>query len=176
MELFGSCDYVVSATVSPNYTLTREQVEQCISGPVTLIDLAVPRDIDTEVRNIPGVRLYDIDCFREEARSEEQKQAIRRAEECLQEQMEDFFSWYECVDVIPKIQKIKEKAATDLELRLTKKLRELPLQDTQREQLKKDIEAAAVRTVNKMLFGLRDGVSKNAFRECIEELERIYES
>jgi glutamyl-tRNA reductase len=175
MELFGSCDYVVSATVSPNYTLTKEQVEQYLEKPVVLIDLAVPRDIDAAVRDIPGVRLYDIDCFRKEARSEEQIQAIRQAEACLQEQMEEFFGWYECVDVIPKIQNIKEGAATDLELRLTKKLRELPLAESEREQLKQDIGAAAVKTVNKMLFALRDGVSRNAFRECVEELERIYE-
>lgn len=175
MELFGACDYVVSATVSPNYTLTKAQVEEHIRKPVVLIDLAVPRDIDIEVKQIPGVRLYDIDCFREEARSEEQKEAIRQAELCLQEQMEEFFTWYECMDVIPKIQDIKEKAAADLELRLTRKLRELPLTEQQREELRKDIEGAAVKTVNKMLFGLRDGVSKNAFRECIEELERIYE-
>lgn len=175
MELFGACDYVVSATVSPNFTLSKEQVEQYLKKPVVLIDLAVPRDIDAGVRDIPGVRLYDIDCFREEARSEEQKEAIRQAEVCFQEQMEEFFTWYECVDVIPKIQDIKEKAAVDLELRLTKKLRELPLADEEREKLKRDIGAAAVKTVNKMLFGLRDGISKNAFRECIEELERIYE-
>ena len=46
MELFGDSDYVVSATVSPNYTLTRELIEPKLKGPVTLIDLAVPRDID----------------------------------------------------------------------------------------------------------------------------------
>ena len=50
MELFGECDYVVSATVSPNYTLTRELVEEHLQKPVVLIDLAVPRDIDPQVR------------------------------------------------------------------------------------------------------------------------------
>lgn len=175
MELFGACDYVVSATVSPNYTLTRELVEQYRQKPVVLVDLAVPRDIDPLVRELPDVQLFDIDCFRVEARSEAQKQAIQQAEECFREQMEEFFVWYECRDVIPRIQTIKQKAAVDLELRLTRKLRELSVEDREREQLKKDIEAAAVKTVNKMLFGLRDGVSRKAFRECLEGLEKIYE-
>ena len=175
MELFGSCDYVVSATVSPNYTLTRELVEAQAARPVVLIDLAVPRDIDPNVREVEGVTLFDIDCFREEARSEAQKEAIRQAEACFAEQMEEFYTWYECVDVMPRIGVLKEKAAVDLELRLQKKLRELPLADAQREQLRADIEAAAVRTMNKLLFGLRDGLERKTFRETLECLGKIYE-
>ena len=175
MELFGECDYVVSATVSPNYTLTRELVEEHLQKPVVLIDLAVPRDIDPQVRELEQVTLFDIDCFRDEARSEEQKEAIRQAEACFAEQMDEFYTWYECVDVIPKIQDIKEKVAMDLELRLQKKLRELPVEEEVRVQLREDIESAAIRTMNKLLFGLRDGVERKTFRESLGCLEKIYE-
>ena len=175
MELFGACDYVVSATVSPNYTLTRDLVEEHLQKPVVLIDLAVPRDIDPQVRELEQVTLFDIDCFRDEARSEEQKEAIRQAEACFAEQMDEFYTWYECVDVIPKIQDIKEKVAMDLELRLQKKLRELPVEEEVRAQLREDIESAAVRTMNKLLFGLRDGVERKTFRESLGCLEKIYE-
>ena len=175
MELFGECDYVVSATVSPNYTLARELVEEHLQKPVVLIDLAVPRDIDPQVRELEQVTLFDIDCFRDEARSEEQKEAIRQAEACFAEQMDEFYTWYECVDVIPKIQDIKEKVAMDLELRLQKKLRELPVEEEVRVQLREDIESAAIRTMNKLLFGLRDGVERKTFRESLGCLEKIYE-
>ncbi len=173
MTLFGKCDYVVSATRSPNFTLTRELVEGALERPVVLIDLAVPRDIDPGVRTLPGVRFYDIDCFRREACGEKQRRAIEQAERCFEEQMEEFFVWYECKDVIPKIQRIKEEAAHDLELRLTKKM--LRLEAEEREAMKEDISAAMVKTVNKMLFGLRDRMSRGAFLECLEGLERIYE-
>ena len=175
MELFGACDYVVSATVSPNYTLTRDLVEEHFQKPVVLIDLALPRDIDPQVRELEQVTLFDIDCFRDEARSEEQKEAIRQAEACFAEQMDEFYTWYECVDVSPKIQDIKEKVAMDLELRLQKKLRELPVEEEVRAQLREDIESAAVRTMNKLLFGLRDGVERKTFRESLGCLEKIYE-
>ena len=175
MELFGACDYVVSATVSPNYTLTRDLVEEHFQKPVVLIDLALPRDIDPQVRELEQVTLFDIDCFRDEARSEEQKEAIRQAEACFAEQMDEFYTWYECVDVIPKIQDFKENVAMDLELRLQKKLRELPVEEEVRAQLREDIESAAVRTMNKLLFGLRDGVERKTFRESLGCLEKIYE-
>ena len=89
--------------------------------------------------------------------------------------MDEFYTWYECVDVIPKIQDIKEKVAMDLELRLQKKLRELPVEEEVRAQLREDIESAAVRTMNKLLFGLRDGVERKTFRESLGCLEKIYE-
>lgn len=176
MELFGQCDVVVSATVSPNYTLTKAQVAEKCSRPVVLIDLAVPRDIDPRVDEISGVRLYDIDCFRAEAHSEAQKRAILKAQESFQEQIAEFYSWYECTDLIPHIQKIKEQAARDLTLRLTRKLQKLSVAEEERKALKADIEAAAVRTVNKMLFGLRDGAGQGTFRECLDVLEDLYEN
>lgn len=175
MELLPSCDCVVSATVSPNYTLTEELVRECLRKPAVFIDLAVPRDIDPNIKNLPGVRLYDIDCFREEAHSEEQKMAIRRAEALMEEQMEEFFSWYNCVDVMPLIGKLKAEIAEDLQKRLIKKLRELPVDEKCREQLREDIGTAAVKTMNKMLFGLRDGLEQNVFRQCLDSMDDIYQ-
>lgn len=175
MEVLPFCDCVVSATVSPNYTLTRELVESCRKRPALFLDLAVPRDIDPSVRELPGVCLYDIDCFREEAQSEEQRQAIRQAEEVIDRQMSDFFAWYDCVDVMPLIGKLKEAIASDLEPRLTRKLRELPVEEECRKHLQEDIRAAAVKTVNKMLFGLRDGLEQNTFRECLDCMSRMYQ-
>lgn len=175
MSLFGSCDYVVSATVSPNYTLPAELVEQARRRPVVLIDLAVPRDIDPNVRSLPGVTLYDIDCFREEAQSEEQKAAVLEAEKRFAAQMEEFYDWYEGRDLFPRIQKIKEVAASDMEVRLTRKLSHLPIEERERQELQEDILEAAMRAMNKMMFGLRGNVSSRTFLECLDGLEKVYE-
>ncbi len=173
MEVLPECDCVVSATVSPNYTLTRELVRDVLKKPALLLDLAVPRDIDPGIGELPGVHLYDIDSFREEARSGEQMQAIRGAEKLIAEQMEDFSAWYECLDVMPVIGRIKEEIAEDLLRRLVKRLRELPVNEECRKKLEADIGAAAVRTV-KMLFGLRDRLEQRTFRECLDSMNGIY--
>ena len=173
MEVLPECDCVVSATVSPNYTLTRELVRDVLKKPALLLDLAVPRDIDPGIGELPGVHLYDIDSFREEARSGEQMQAIRGAEKLIAEQMEDFSAWYECLDVMPVIGRIKEEIAEDLLRRLVKRLRELPVNEECRKKLEADI-GAAVRTVNKMLFGLRDRLEQRTFRECLDSMNGIY--
>jgi glutamyl-tRNA reductase len=61
----ADADIVISSTGCPHVILTREDAErmheQRGGRPVFLIDIAVPRDIDPEVRKVPGVFLYDID-------------------------------------------------------------------------------------------------------------------
>ena len=102
------------------------------------------------------------------------KAGIREAESILKEQMEEFDNWYRCLNVIPRIGKIKEEVATDLNLRLYKILHQLPMEVSEKETLEKQIHRAAQKVTNKMLFELRGRISDAAFRECIDGLEEIY--
>ena len=57
---------IVSATASPHYTLTVEEFEKN-RGDLSdklLVDLAVPYDIDKEIRKLPHVTGFDIDHFK----------------------------------------------------------------------------------------------------------------
>ena len=175
MEYVPQCDLIVSATASPNYTLTKEGLQAVdLDHELILVDLAVPRDIDPEVQKLMYIRFYDIDYFKVDVLSEKMKAGIREAESILKEQMEEFDNWYRCLDVIPRIGKIKEEVATDLDLRLYKILHQLPMEVFEKETLEKQIHRAAQKVTNKMLFELRGRISDAAFRECIDGLEEIY--
>ena len=64
-EHLAQADIVLSSTGCPHVLIGREDAErihrQRHGRPVFLIDIAVPRDIDPAVRDVPGVFLYDID-------------------------------------------------------------------------------------------------------------------
>jgi glutamyl-tRNA reductase len=66
---FIDADIIVSASACPHIIFTREEgeyVRQERQGrPLLMIDIAVPRDIDPQVRNIHGIFLYDIDDLEE---------------------------------------------------------------------------------------------------------------
>ena len=49
------------------------------------------------------------------------------------------------------------------------------MEDSDREKLKKAVDAAAGKVVNKLIFGLRDSLNQEAFLECVEGLEKLYE-
>lgn len=184
MSLLPECDYVVSATASPNYTLKEEQVREAVCGKrLIMIDLAVPRDIEISVGDLPGITLYDIDHFDGGHQSEQMKDNIAKAGEILEDQMKEFFAWYEGRDIVEMAQKVKTAAVEDFHLRTQKQLRqlehigEMPQEDQEEllQKFREYIESAAGKVVNKMLFGLRAKVSERTFRECVEALEEIYE-
>ena len=178
MELLPDCDLVVSATASPNYTLTKENFEEIKldAASVVLIDLAVPRDIDPEVGKLQNVSLYDIDSFRIDAASPKLQASMQKAGEILDDQMKEFYDWFNGRDIFLRIEEIKADAVEDLNLRITKILKKTPMEQKDRESLLRAIDTAAGKVVNKMIFGLRDSLEQEAFLDCVEGLEKIYES
>ncbi len=65
-EAMADVDVVISSTGSAQTVINRRGVEAVMASrnrPLMLIDIAVPRDIDTEVGDIDGVHLHDIDAL-----------------------------------------------------------------------------------------------------------------
>lgn len=176
MEYVPQCDLIVSATASPNYTLKKEGFDGLeITRPLTLIDLAVPRDIEPSLGNETNITLYDMDSFRGEKLSDEMEEQFKKAGEIVCQQMEEFYQWLDGRDIIPRIQEIKEEAVHDFYLRIAKVLKNTPMEENDREKLTMAIDQAAGKVVNKLIFGLRDSLNQKAFLDCVAGLERIYE-
>jgi len=83
LEAMVEADIVVSSTSCPVTILHRDEVAKVIAArrhrPLVLIDIAVPRDIATDVQELDNVYLYDVDdlegIVRENVRSREQELA-----------------------------------------------------------------------------------------------------
>ena len=74
-------DLVIACSASPTPIVSEELVRAAMCERadrlLTMIDIAVPRDVDPAVRLIPGVRLYDVD----ELRPRVEESLARRREE-----------------------------------------------------------------------------------------------
>lgn len=174
-DLFPQMDYIVSATSSPNYTITKELLENTKRKEnVVLLDLAVPRDIDPVIREEKLVTVFDVDDFHTDYLSEEAKENVEQAKVILEEQANEFEDWLEGRDVIPRIQNIKHSAAEDMVWRMTGIVKKLPLADEERELLFAQLLGAAEKTVNRMLFDLKNEIRQDTFRECLGGLEQVY--
>ena len=88
-EQLQAADIVVSATNSPHHIVERDglaQVMETRSGrPLLIVDIAVPRDIEPECREVPGVSLHDIDDVQQivERNAGDREGEARRAEPIL---------------------------------------------------------------------------------------------
>jgi glutamyl-tRNA reductase len=64
-QRMADADIVISSTSCPHTILSRDEAAMLVRGreerPLVVVDIAMPRDIDGEVREVPGIFLYDLD-------------------------------------------------------------------------------------------------------------------
>ena len=175
LDLLPECELVVSATSSPNYTLEADRLAPLqVDHPVTFIDLAVPRDIETGVGDLPWATLYDIDSFHIDRESRRLKEALEQAQAILNEEEERFYTWYEGRDYTRRILELKQLAGKDVSARMTPALRRSMAGEPERAALRGEVEGASQRMMNRLLFGLRSRLSDEAFRDCLDAMEQIF--
>jgi glutamyl-tRNA reductase len=109
-------DIVVSCTSSPHQIFGREELEVVLEErgrqPLVLIDIAVPRDIEPEVRDLcSGVTLFDMDDLqRQVARNLSVREAeATKAKVVVDQEAERFDSWLETLDVVPTITALRAR-------------------------------------------------------------------
>ncbi|MFH1195934.1 MAG: glutamyl-tRNA reductase [bacterium] len=107
-------DVVVSATSSDDVIIFMEDVRNMMKKrkgtPVVLMDIAIPRDIDPEVREIENVFYHDIDSLKiiVDKNLESRKKEIPAVDKIVIEEMVDFFGWYNTLQVVPTIKSFRE--------------------------------------------------------------------
>jgi len=66
--LLENADIVISATSASHSPVTADMLRSAMSGrggrPITIVDIAVPRDVEPEAADIPGVSLFDLDSLK----------------------------------------------------------------------------------------------------------------
>jgi glutamyl-tRNA reductase len=173
-------DIVVSATASPHQIVGRDELalvaEQRGGRPLLIIDIAVPRDIEPSVREVPGVTLYDMDDLqREVARNMGTREAEAvRARQLVNQEVDRFNAWLASLDVVPTIAALRALGDGVVEQVLREnESRWESLSDADRERL--EVMARAV--VNRLLHeptlrlkGAVDGDSSYVYVQALREL------
>ena len=115
VQLAGA-DIVVSATNSPHHLIERSELGvimgQREGAPLLLIDLAVPRDVDPECREVEGVTLYDVDEVQAivEQNASGREAEARRAGAILDSELARFERWLAAQEVMPTLTALRERA------------------------------------------------------------------
>ena len=111
-----SADIVVSATDSPHPLIERPELEQVMqtrdSRPLLMIDLAVPRDIDPDCRELTGVSLSDVDDLQRivERNASSRENEAARVERILDSEFDLYLEWLEAQSVAPTIAELRGRA------------------------------------------------------------------
>ncbi len=107
-------DIVLTGTAAAAPVLTKEQVRAALRGrrgrPLFIVDIAVPRDVEPSVHDLPGVYLYDIDDLQGivDDGLEERRRAADEARLMLDVEVVGFDRWRQSVDLAPTIAALYE--------------------------------------------------------------------
>ncbi|MCL2336544.1 MAG: glutamyl-tRNA reductase [Firmicutes bacterium] len=121
-----AADIVISCTAATHYVLyaagVRRILKETPGKHLMLIDIAVPRDIEPDVRLLPGVSLYDIDALQNVVDNNlmERKRAAIQAEAIIEEEVLTFSRWENTQFVVPTITALKIKGEEIKQKELTK--------------------------------------------------------
>jgi glutamyl-tRNA reductase len=153
-EALASADIVISSTGAPHIIVTPGMIQRVMQlrpqRPLVLIDIAVPRDIDPEVANVPAVKLYDIDHLNErlEHSLAERAAQVPQVKAILEEEAASFSEYLKSMKMLPIIADIRQQAEAIRQAELEKTLNRMPnLTDNERAR----IEAMTQALVKKIL-------------------------
>lgn len=152
-EQLAQNDIIVTCTASQLPILGKGMVERALKArrhkPLFIVDLAVPRDVETEVSELNDVFLYTVDDIAEVVKDglEARQGAVKEAEVIIESGVSDFLHWMESRDVVPTIRALRENAEHSRRQELEKAVRLL----AKGESAEKVLEAMSRGLTNKFL-------------------------
>lgn len=137
-----AADIVISCTATPHFVLSYAQMVEMMKArpqrPLVIIDIAVPRDVEPEVKKINSIFLYDIDDFTKvaEANRQQRRGEVQQALELIDDEARRFIDWWQGLEVRPIISVLVDKAEKIRQAQLNLTLKKLPnLSDEERTNL-----------------------------------------
>lgn len=132
-----TADVVISATSAPEPILDRAMLTQVMQQrrqrPLVLLDLAVPRDIDPAIKELPGIRLFDVDDLQSsvDAALVARRREIPLVEQIIEEQLGEWRQAFQELQVRPVVVELRQKAEQIRQRVVERTLRHLGQVDNQ---------------------------------------------
>lgn len=153
-EALSVADVLIASTGAPHTIINPGIVERIMqerpTRPLVMIDIALPRDIDSSCNEIPNVKVYDMDSLhtRLEHSLAEREAEVPKVEAILDQEQAGFMAYFNSLDMLPLIAEVRQQAEAIRQAELQKTLRRLPdLSEAERAR----IEALTLALVKKLL-------------------------
>jgi glutamyl-tRNA reductase len=137
-------DILVTSTAAPHAMITvekfREKMPKKLKSPLFIIDIAIPRDVEPEIDELPNVFLYSVDDLQQivTANFERRKAELPKAEAIISDEVSNFWRWYAGLRAVPFIKRFRERAENIRQAELDRALSQLDhLEETDRKRVER---------------------------------------
>ena len=158
-EVLERSDLAFTSTSSTGCIVTEDGLREHAWGaadtmsPLMLIDISVPRNVESECNSVDQVRAYNVDDLKQVVAANQAKRAhkVLEAEVLLRVELSKFVAWQESLKYVPTISKLQSKfeAVRQAELAKASKKGLKTLSDKERQA----VDVATKGILNKLLHG-----------------------
>jgi glutamyl-tRNA reductase len=148
----STCSLVFTSTAAEEPVITTSRLEHLNRrSSLMLIDIGVPRNISSDVSQLAGVESFDVDDLQEVvARNQEaRREMAAEAEVLLREESRLFLEWWDGLEAVPLVNKLRLQLEEIREQELQKALSRMGPDLSARER--KVVEALSKGIINKIL-------------------------
>jgi glutamyl-tRNA reductase len=181
-EALAMADIVITSTGAPDPIVTRDVVHAAMTArghrPLFVIDIAVPRDVEPGVGELPNVFCYDVDDLRHvaEANRKEREREALKAEGLVEREVAKWAAGLQALDVVPTIVSLRRRLDAMREAEMTKALARIPdASPATREAL----EALSTALLNKILHPptskLRDSAQTGSGDRWVTAVKELFD-
>jgi len=176
-------DVVISSTTAPRAIITLEMMQEVMQRragrSLLLIDIALPRDVDPAVAELPGVHLFNLDDL--EAGVSEgirlRLQEVEQVQTIIAQEVSAFDRWQRSLSVVDTISDLRKHVDSLRQQELMRTLQRLPTTLTERESAV--VEELTTRLVNKLLhipmLRLKDAAAEGQGYVYAEALRYLFD-
>ena len=179
-EVLGTPDIIVTS-VSSGAVLTREMLDGALAArggrPVFLVDLGVPRNVDSDAADLYNLYLYNIDDLGEivEQNKRAREAEIPRAEAIISEHLAKFESWRAALEAGSIVDDLRGQFRKHRELLLRERLANAEnISPEEQQRLASITEELIERVLDEPAQRLRRGGEMRARLSTIESIRHIF--
>lgn len=171
-----SIDIVISATSSPHLVIKYDDMPK-LDKKIYIMDIALPRDIDTRLKELNYVELYDIDDLKEihDKNDIKRNELAQKAQEIIKIKIDEFTEWLDLTFIDPTIQSLNSKCIEIKEDTLEYIFRKIDLNQREQKIIDKMLGSALKRVIREPIINLKQVKNKGKREEYIKVIEDLFE-
>lgn len=175
-EIIKDVDILISATASPHVIFKNDQMGDLVK-PLTILDMAIPRDIDSKISLRENVDLIVVDDLKaiSDENTEKRKALGLIAEKMVDEAVDEHMNWMLTSRVDPVIKKLslkREKICMDTLDILNKKIK---MDEKEKALLEKMMQSALKRMIREPIINLKKVDESEEQDQMIEVIEHLFD-
>lgn len=178
MDAVAEADLVVSCTGSMDLMMTADQVARARAGnraPLTIVDLALPHDVDPEVAKLPGVELISLATLATDLRDHESAEAISGVRDIVAEELGAFLSARRMSTVTPMLVALRGMATDVVESETDRLLSRMPgLSEEERAEVANAMRRIAEKLLHQPTVRVKELAAEPAEVSYTEALAKLF--